>query len=307
MNPESEPVSLDEVADFAAEVRTWLEVHRASGALNPTAPGPQMADVAARTHAVAPTSKPVVRSSFVRAPASDPRPAKGRGGGPSARPQEPTSGSSSQAAPPGAQRPAPVRAGSSLTAVREELGDCRRCGLCQSRTKIVFGVGSERADIVFVGGGPADSDDQQGEPFVGEGGALLTRIITNVLRLDRSEVYLCNVVKCRPPNDRSPEPDEVGACAPFLRKQLAALQPKVVVALGGSALQALLGTDQPVARMRGTAHPFDGAVLVPTHEPAYLLRHPADKRQTMQDMMLVRAEYERATGKALAPVLRRQR
>lgn len=307
MNPESDPVSLDEVADFAAEVRTWLEVHRASGALNPTAPAPRLAAAPAHTHAAAPTIKAPAGPSFVRAPASDARFAKGRTGGPSARRPELPPGSGARVAAPGAQRPAPVPPASRLATVREELGDCRRCGLCQSRTKIVFGVGSESADIVFVGGGPADTDDQQGEPFVGEAGALLTRIITNVLRLERSEVYLCNVVKCRPPNDRSPEPDEVGACAPFLRKQLAVLQPKVVVALGRSALQALLGTDQPVGRMRGTAHPFDGAVLVPTHDPAYLLRNPADKRQTMQDMMLVRAEYERATGKALAPVLRRQR
>jgi len=188
--------------------------------------------------------------------------------------------------------------------VRDELGDCNRCGLCRQRRHIVFGVGSETADIVFVGEGPGYHEDQQGEPFVGNAGELLTRIINNVLRLERSDVYICNVVKCRPPNNRNPEPDEVAACSPFLRKQLAVIQPKVVVALGRFAIQTLLGSTESVGRLRGTAHPYEGAVLVPTYHPAYLLRNPADKRKTMQDMMLVRAEYERATGNALPPVLR---
>ena len=189
--------------------------------------------------------------------------------------------------------------------MRQDLGDCQRCGLCTQRKNIVFGVGSESADIVFVGEGPGFHEDMQGEPFVGAAGELLTRIINNVLRLDRSDVYICNVVKCRPPENRNPAPDEVAACSPFLRQQLAVIQPKIVVALGRFAIQTLLGTQESVGRLRGTAHPFEGAVLIPTYHPAYLLRNPADKRKTMQDMMLVRSEFERLTGVALPPVARR--
>ncbi|MCO4770905.1 MAG: uracil-DNA glycosylase [Deltaproteobacteria bacterium] len=232
---------------------------------------------------------------FANAPASDagrrklaPAPASKRPGLPLAEPQA-----------------KPV--GSTLTEVRAELGDCRRCGLCQARSNIVFGVGSETADIVFVGEGPGFHEDRQGEPFVGESGELLTRIINNVLRLDRSDVYICNVVKCRPPQNRNPEPAEVAACSPFLRAQLAVIKPKIVVALGRFAIQTLLGSTDSVGRLRGTAHPFEGAVLVPTYHPAYLLRNPADKRKTMQDMMLVRSEFERITGAPLPPVQRRQR
>jgi uracil-DNA glycosylase len=170
----------------------------------------------------------------------------------------------------------------------------------------VFGVGNAKADIVFVGEGPGYHEDQQGEPFVGAAGELLTRIITNVLRLQRDDVYIANVLKCRPPNNRNPEPDEVAACSPFLHKQLDAIQPVVVVALGRFAIQTLLQNNASVGRLRGRAHPFRGAVLVPTYHPAYLLRNPADKRKTMDDMLLVRAEYERISGKALAAPLSRK-
>ena len=194
-----------------------------------------------------------------------------------------------------------------LKSIREDLGDCRRCKLAPLRTNIVFGVGNANADIVFVGEGPGFHEDQQGEPFVGAAGELLTRIITNVLRVERSDVYIANVLKCRPPNNRNPEPDEVTQCAPFLHRQLDAIAPVVVVALGRFAIQCLLDSSDSVGRLRGRSHPFRGAVLVPTYHPAYLLRNPADKRKTMQDMLLVRAEYERITGKALpAPLKRRE-
>lgn len=170
----------------------------------------------------------------------------------------------------------------------------------------MFGVGNPNADIVFVGEGPGYHEDQQGEPFVGAAGELLTRIITNVLRLQREDVYIANVLKCRPPNNRNPEPDEVAACSPFLHQQLDALAPVVVVALGRFAIQTLLQSKASVGRLRGRAHAFRGAVLVPTYHPAYLLRNPADKRKTMADMLLVRAEYERISGNSLAAPLSRK-
>ncbi len=260
-----EPVAPEEVADLAADLRTWLEVHRSFAALQPTAPLPA---------APAPAPLPAAPAPAHRA---TPSPPSGAG---------------------------PLR---TLGAVRDELGDCRRCGLCATRRNIVFGTGSETADIVFVGEGPGFHEDQQGEPFVGAAGELLTRIIQNVLRLERSDVYICNVVKCRPPENRNPEPDEVAACSPFLRAQLAVIQPRIVVALGRFAIQTLLDTQRSVTSLRGQAHPFEGAVLIPTYHPAYLLRNPADKRKTMDDMLLVREHYARLTGRELPPVVRRGR
>jgi len=189
-----------------------------------------------------------------------------------------------------------------LAAVEEELGVCFRCKLHKRRTNIVFGVGSETADVVFVGEGPGYHEDRLGEPFVGKAGELLTRIIENVLRLRRQDVYICNVVKCRPPNNRDPQPDEVAACSPFLWKQLDVMKPAVVVGLGRFAVQTLLETTGAIGRLRGRVHPFRDACLVPTYHPAYLLRNPGDKRKVFQDMLLVRQEYEKRTGRALPPV-----
>ncbi len=193
---------------------------------------------------------------------------------------------------------------SPLDLLRAELDGCTRCSLHEGRTHLVFGTGSETADIVFVGEGPGRNEDQQGEPFVGAAGALLTRIVNNVLRLERSEVYICNVVKCRPPRNRDPRPDEVATCSPFLWRQLEAIQPKIVVGLGRFAIQCLLETQQSVGRLRGRAHPFRGAVLIPTYHPAYLLRNPSDKRKVFEDMMLVRSEYARITGTELPSPLK---
>jgi DNA polymerase len=192
-----------------------------------------------------------------------------------------------------------------LRAIRADLGDCRRCALHRSRKNIVFGVGNPQAEVVLVGEGPGANEDIQGEPFVGDAGALLDRIVGNVLRLARDQVYICNVVKCRPPGNRDPEPDEVAACSPFLWRQIDAIGPRVVIALGRFAAQCLLQTDAPISRLRGRAHPFRGAVLVPTFHPAYLLRNPGDKRKTLEDMMIVRAEYERITGRSLPRPLSR--
>ena len=209
--------------------------------------------------------------------------------------------------PPPAPTPQPqAPQAQTLAALREELGDCRRCGLCERRNSIVFGAGSERARIVFVGEGPGYHEDQQGEPFVGASGELLTTIINNVLGRERGDVYICNVVKCRPPDNRDPAPDEVAACSPFLRRQVDLLRPEIIVALGRFAAQTLLDTRQSTGRLRGRVHSYRGASLIVTYHPSYLLRSPQEKRKAMDDMMLVRQEFARRTGEELPPIQRRR-
>jgi len=181
-------------------------------------------------------------------------------------------------------------ASSSLEALREHIGPlCTRCKLCtQGRKQVVFGVGSPTADLMFVGEAPGSDEDEQGVPFVGRAGQLLTKII-EAIDMRRDDVYIANVIKCRPPGNRNPEPDEVLTCEPFLFRQIDLVQPKVVVALGKFAAQSLLRTDMPITKLRGQVHPFRGAVLVPTFHPAYLLRSPDKKRETWEDMKLVRS------------------
>lgn len=176
-----------------------------------------------------------------------------------------------------------------LDDVRAEIGDCTRCKLCSlGRQQIVFGVGNPSADLMFVGEAPGADEDQQGVPFVGRAGQLLTKII-EAIDLRREDVYIANVIKCRPPNNRNPEPDEVDACVPFLFKQIDLIQPKVIVALGTFAAHALLQTDVPISRIRGKVHEYrGGAKLIPTFHPAYLLRSPERKRDVWEDMKLVR-------------------
>ena len=174
-----------------------------------------------------------------------------------------------------------------LAAVRADIGDCTRCKLhAQGRTQIVFGVGNPNADLMFVGEAPGADEDMQGEPFVGRAGQLLTKII-EAMGYTRKDVYIANVLKCRPPGNRNPEPDEVASCQPFLFRQIEAIQPKVMVALGTFAAQALLNTKDPIGRLRGRAWPCRGRLLVPTFHPAFLLRSPERKRDTWDDMKLV--------------------
>ncbi|HEV8717477.1 MAG TPA: uracil-DNA glycosylase [Candidatus Binatia bacterium] len=180
-----------------------------------------------------------------------------------------------------------------LEELRAEIGDCRRCKLCQGRTKIVFGVGNPRADLVFVGEGPGRDEDLKGEPFVGRAGQLLTEIITKGMKLRREDVYIANVVKCRPPDNRNPEPDEIAACEPFLMKQLDLIKPRLIVALGTFAAQTLLKTKTPISRLRGVWHTYQGVKLMPTLHPAYLLRNPNDKRLVWQDIQAVLREMGR--------------
>jgi len=177
-----------------------------------------------------------------------------------------------------------------LRAIRDDLGaDCRRCKLhTLGRKQVVFGVGNPNADLMFVGEGPGADEDIQGEPFVGRAGQLLTKII-EAIGLRREDVYIANVIKCRPPGNRNPEPDEVEQCEPFLFRQIDTVKPKVVVALGKFAAQCLLRTTDPITRIRGREFKYRDAILMPTYHPAYLLRTPSAKREVWEDMKRVRA------------------
>jgi uracil-DNA glycosylase family 4 len=177
-----------------------------------------------------------------------------------------------------------------LQVIRDDLGaDCSRCKLhTLGRTQVVFGVGSPNADLMFVGEAPGADEDIQGEPFVGRAGQLLTKII-EAIGLRRDDVYIANVIKCRPPGNRNPEPDEVEQCQPFLFRQIDTVKPKVIVALGKFAAQCLLRTNDPITRIRGREFKYRDAILIPTYHPAYLLRTPSAKREVWEDMKRVRA------------------
>ena len=176
-----------------------------------------------------------------------------------------------------------------LTAIRDDLGDCTRCKLhTLGRKQIVFGVGNPDADLMFVGEAPGADEDIQGEPFVGRAGQLLTKII-EAIGLRREDVYIANVIKCRPPGNRNPEPDEVEQCEPFLFRQIDSIKPKVIVALGKFAAQCLLRTSDPITRLRGREYKYRDAILMPTYHPAYLLRNPSAKREVWEDMKRAKA------------------
>ncbi len=180
-------------------------------------------------------------------------------------------------------------AADALAAVRADIGDCTRCKLhTLGRRQIVFGVGNPNADLMFVGEAPGGDEDIQGIPFVGRAGQLLTKII-EAIDLKRDDVYIANVIKCRPPQNRNPEPDEVDTCEPLLFQQIDIVKPKVIVALGKFAAQALLRTLDPISRLRGRVYDYRGAKLIPTFHPAYLLRNPSSKREVWEDMKLVRS------------------
>ena len=173
-----------------------------------------------------------------------------------------------------------------LAAIREDIGDCTRCKLhTLGRKQIVFGVGNPQAELMFVGEAPGADEDTQGIPFVGRAGQLLTKMI-EAMGFRRDDVYIANVIKCRPPENRNPEPDEVESCEPFLFKQVAAIQPKVIVALGSFAAKTLLKTTAPISRLRGRVYEYQGAQLVPTFHPSYLLRSPGEKRAAWEDLKI---------------------
>ena len=207
------------------------------------------------------------------------------------RPPEP------EAEPERSELPEPVQpvhlfanADEALQALRVEIGPaCTRCKLhALGRKQVVFGVGNPTADLMFVGEAPGADEDIQGEPFVGRAGQLLTKII-EAIGMKRDDVYIANVIKCRPPGNRNPEPDEVDRCEPFLFRQIDAIKPKVIVALGKFAAQSLLRTTEPITRIRGREYKYRNAILMPTYHPAYLLRNPASKREVWEDMKRVRA------------------
>ena len=185
---------------------------------------------------------------------------------------------------------APQSARESLPEIRDDLGDCQRCKLALGRSCIVFGDGNPRAKLVFVGEGPGFEEDRQGKPFVGAAGQLLTRII-EAIKLTRDQVYICNIIKCRPPGNRNPETDEIESCFPFLERQIDAIRPDFICALGTFAAQTLLKTVTPISRLRGRFHDYKGIRVLPTYHPAYLLRNPEKKRAVWEDMKMLMKEY----------------
>jgi len=192
------------------------------------------------------------------------------------------------ARPPETDAPLGAEAVESLAHIRTDLGECTRCKLSKDRSNVVFGAGNPKADLMFVGEAPGRDEDREGVPFVGRAGQLLTRIIA-AIGLTREDVYIANVIKCRPPNNRNPELDEIQTCEPFLFRQVDVIEPKVVVALGAFAIRTLLHTDQAISRVRGQIFDYRGAKLIPTFHPAFLLRSPDRKRDVWEDMKKVRA------------------
>jgi uracil-DNA glycosylase len=186
----------------------------------------------------------------------------------------------------------------SLAIIREDIGDCQRCKLAPTRTNIVFGSGNINAELVFVGEAPGADEDEQGLPFVGRAGQLLTNIIASIDpgNITRDDVYICNILKCRPPNNRNPEPDEVRSCSPFLKRQLAVIRPKIVCCLGTFAAQNVLQSDVTISKLRGKFFDIDGMRVIATFHPAYLLRSPEKKRDVWNDMLMIGAELKRLRG-----------
>lgn len=187
---------------------------------------------------------------------------------------------------PASVQETPVALQPSLQYVREELGDCRRCPLHDTRQNLVFGEGNPKAEVVFVGEAPGADEDRQGRPFVGRAGQLLTKII-EAMGLKREDVYICNILKCRPPGNRNPLPEEIMTCEPFLVRQLAAIAPQVICALGTFAAHTLLKNEVPITVLRGRFHDYHGIDVMPTYHPAYLLRNPSAKKQVWEDVQQI--------------------
>jgi DNA polymerase len=189
----------------------------------------------------------------------------------------------------------PLAAGD-LAEMARRLADCRRCRLCQGRTQVVFGVGNPKAKVVFVGEGPGADEDRIGEPFVGRAGQLLNAMLPSI-GLRREDVYIANIVKCRPPANRDPQPDEAAACMPFLKRQLELVKPEVIVLLGRVAARFLLGTTAPISSYRGKWTVWHGYSVLPTYHTAYLLRNPAAKRESWVDLKQLKKRLEEEEGK----------
>ena len=179
-----------------------------------------------------------------------------------------------------------------LKTVQREMADCQLCPLGKTRKNLVFGVGNPEARIVFVGEAPGADEDEQGLPFVGRAGQLLTDIIVKGMKIQRKDVYICNILKCRPPGNRNPQPDEISHCEPFLKKQLQIISPEIICALGTFAAKTLLKTDIPISALRGHFHLYEGIKLMPTYHPAYLLRNPSAKKQVWEDVQMIMKEVK---------------
>jgi len=178
-----------------------------------------------------------------------------------------------------------------LEGIRKDLGDCQRCKLHRMRKTLVFGEGNPKSKLMFVGEGPGYDEDVQGRPFVGKAGQLLTKIIQSI-GLQREDVYIANIIKCRPPQNRNPEPDEIEACHPFVVRQIQAIRPKIICALGTFAAQTLLKTSVKITALRGKQFDMGGIKVIPTYHPAYLLRNPEKKRETWEDMKQILALFQ---------------
>jgi uracil-DNA glycosylase len=285
----------DAIATLAQELRGVVEIAKLGGVEHlprpvflapPTAP-PAVTTSAAQAPAIAAPS--AAAPAIARSPLAIVPPAPGEGAAPAI------------AALLASSAPAAERLG---TLQNEIIGACTRCKLHRGRSKLVFGVGNPTAELVFVGEGPGADEDRQGVPFVGRAGVLLTKMI-EAMKLSRDDVYICNVVKCRPPNNRDPEPDEVEACEGFLQAQLAIVKPKVIVALGRYAAQTLLRTKTPITRLRGTWQSYDlfgePVALMPTYHPSFLLREETDpkktrKREAWSDLQQVMKRLDPAQG-----------
>ncbi|HWW21179.1 MAG TPA: uracil-DNA glycosylase [Steroidobacteraceae bacterium] len=196
-----------------------------------------------------------------------------------------------------ATAPAPPQAGAVWDELQARVRECTRCGLCQTRTQTVFGVGQRRAELMVIGEAPGQDEDEQGEPFVGRAGQLLNSML-QAMGQPRERVYIANILKCRPPNNRNPNPTEVASCLPYLQQQIDLIQPRMILAVGGIAAQNLLATDVSVGRLRGQVHRLGerATPLIVTYHPAYLLRSPGEKRKVWTDLKFARTELARARG-----------
>ncbi|MBI3183012.1 MAG: uracil-DNA glycosylase [Myxococcales bacterium] len=293
MSTPTEPhTPASELASIAAELRRHLAWQESSGQRQ------ILADAASLPRAGTPRAE---RKAQPPHPASSARPPASRVA-PRAAPSDPaplfSPGQASLGLIP--QEPPAEAPRQTLDEVRRELGDCSRCKLGPGRTNLVFGVGNPKAPLVFVGEGPGADEDAQGIPFVGKAGQLLTKMI-EAMGFRRDDVYICNVVKCRPPGNRNPEPDEIEACEPFLKAQLRAIRPKAIVALGKFAAQTLLRDPTPITRLRGVWRTYDGTPLMPTFHPAYLLRQPGEKRVAWADLQEVMRFFGLAPKGAKGP------
>jgi DNA polymerase len=224
--------------------------------------------------------KPSAASAPAKAPAPDRSTSRPTGRAPERAPERAQVQPTDRAA---ADRTAPE----TLASLREEVLACRKCKLCEGRTNVVFGEGAPKAEVMFIGEAPGQTEDETGRPFVGRAGQLLTKIIENAMGLRREDVFIANINKCRPPGNRAPEPDEVAACLPYLRRQIDLVSPKVIVCLGKTAAANLLGDTRSVGKLRGLALTFSETPVVVTWHPAYLLRNPAAKPETWADIKRV--------------------